>query len=42
MKHGKIAAFGTVEDIMKEELLTDIFETKIEIIEGPHGPVAIY
>ena len=23
-------------------ILTDIFETKIEIIDGPHGPVAIY
>ncbi|NLK74970.1 MAG: ATP-binding cassette domain-containing protein [Clostridiales bacterium] len=42
MKDGKIAAFGTVEEIMKAELLTDIFETKIEIIEGPYGPVAIY
>jgi ABC-type enterochelin transport system, ATPase component len=42
MKHGQIAAFGTVNDIMKPELLTDIFETKIEIIDGPYGPLAIY
>ena len=42
MKNGEIAAFGTVSDIMKPELLTDIFETKIEIIEGPHGPIAVY
>lgn len=42
MKDGQIAAFGTVEDIMKPELLSDIFETKIEIIEGPYGPIAIY
>lgn len=42
MKDGRIAAFGTVEDIMNPELLTDIFETKIEIIEGPYGPIAIY
>lgn len=42
MKHGSIAAFGTVEDIMKPELLTDIFETKIDIIQGPHGPLAVY
>lgn len=42
MKDGRIAAFGTVEDIMKPKLLTDIFETKIEIIGGPHGPIAIY
>ncbi|WP_026891045.1 iron ABC transporter ATP-binding protein [Lacrimispora aerotolerans] len=42
MKNGQIAAFGTVEDIMKPELLTDIFETDINIMEGPSGPIAIY
>lgn len=42
MKNGQIAAFGTVEDIMKPDLLTDIFETKIEIIEGPYGKIAVY
>lgn len=42
MKDGRIAAFGTVEDIMNPKLLTDIFETKIEIIDGPYGPIAIY
>jgi iron complex transport system ATP-binding protein len=42
MKDGQIAAFGTVEEVMDPESLTDIFETKIEIIDGPYGPVAIY
>lgn len=42
MKDGKIAAFGTVEQIMNPQILTDIFETSIEIIPGPHGPIAIY
>lgn len=42
MKDGSIVAFGTVEKIMNEQMLTDIFETKIEIIEGPRGPIAIY
>lgn len=42
MKDGKIAAFGTVEEIMDSKILTDIFETKIEIINGPYGPIAIY
>jgi ABC-type enterochelin transport system, ATPase component len=42
MKDGAIAAFGTVEEIMNPTVLTDIFETKIEIIKGPHGPIAIY
>jgi iron complex transport system ATP-binding protein len=42
MKNGKIAAFGTVEEVMKPAVLTDIFETKIDIIEGPYGPIAVY
>ena len=42
MKDGQIAAFGTVKEMMNAELLTDIFETKIEVIQGPHGPIAIY
>lgn len=42
MKDGQIAAFGTVDEIMDSKILTDIFETDIEIIEGPHGPIAIY
>ncbi|WP_080848625.1 iron ABC transporter ATP-binding protein [Cytobacillus gottheilii] len=42
MKEGQIAAFGTVKEVMDPELLTDIFETKIEIIEGPYGPIAVY
>ena len=42
MKDGRIAAFGTIEEIMNSELLSDIFETRIEIINGPYGPVAVY
>lgn len=42
MKGGKIVAFGTVEEIMKPEILTDIFETKVDIIQGPNGPIAVY
>ena len=42
MKDGQISAFGTVEEVMKPEVLTDIFETKIEIIDGPYGPIAVY
>jgi len=42
MKDGQIAAFGRVEEVMDSKLLSDIFDTKIEIIHGPYGPVAIY
>ena len=36
MKDGQIA-FGTVEEVMDSTLLTDIFETKIEIINNSMG-----
>jgi len=42
MKDGQIAAFGTVEEIMDADILSDIFETKLEIIQGPYGPIAVY
>ena len=42
MKDGKIAAFGAVEEIMKPALLTGIFDTQIEIMNGPQDPVAVF
>lgn len=42
MKDGKIAAYGTVNEIMDPDVLTEIFETKIQTIDGPYGKVAIY
>lgn len=42
MKDGQIEAYGTVEEVLKPQILTDIFETDIEIIDGPYGKVAIY
>ena len=42
MKDGEIAAFGTVDEVMNRELLSNIFDTEIEIIDGPRGPIAIY
>lgn len=42
MKDGRISAFGSVNEIMDSKLLSDIFETQIDIIEGPYGPLAVY
>lgn len=42
MKDGKIVAFGTVEEVMDSDILTNIFDSKIEVIDGPYGPIAIY
>lgn len=42
MKDGKIMAFGNPNEIMKKDILTEIFETDIDIIKGPDGPIAVY
>lgn len=42
MKNGQIASFGKVADVMQSNTLTEIFNIPIEVIEGPHGPIAIY
>ncbi|SDL58218.1 iron complex transport system ATP-binding protein [Corynebacterium mycetoides] len=41
-KDGQIAAFGTPAEIMRDDLLTEIFNTEVKVIEGPHGPIATY
>lgn len=42
MKDGKVVAFGSVEEIMNSKLLSDIYDTKIDIIDSPHGKLAFY
>ena len=42
VKHGMIEKEGTPEQIMKNEILSEIFNTEIEVIEGPHGKIACY
>ncbi len=42
MKDGQIVAFGTVEEIMQTEIMTDIFDTKIDIIDCHYGPLAVF
>ncbi|ANE03458.1 ABC transporter ATP-binding protein [Corynebacterium crudilactis] len=42
VKHGKIEKEGTPEEIMKDDILSEIFNTPIEVIEGPYGKIACY
>jgi len=42
MKHGKVVQFGTPEQIMQDEILTEVFETPVSVIPGPNGPLAVY
>ena len=41
-KNGQVVAFGTPEEIMRDDLLTQIFNTPVQVIQGPNGPLATY
>ena len=42
VKNGKVHCFGTAEQIMRDDVLTDIFDTPVEVVPGPRGPFAVY
>lgn len=42
MKNGKIVAYGCTDEIMDAKLLSEIYETDIDIIDSPKGKLAIY
>ncbi|MFC0673750.1 iron ABC transporter ATP-binding protein [Brachybacterium hainanense] len=42
VKDGKVVEYGTCAEIMRSDVLTRVFETPVQVIEGPHGPLAVY
>lgn len=42
MKDGQVIYFGPTEEIMCSEILSDIYDTPIEIFQSPKGPITIY
>lgn len=42
MTDGSVAEFGRPCDIMRPETLSRIFDTPVEVINGPRGPLACY
>ena len=42
IKDGQIAQFGTPQEIMTAEILSPIFNTDIQVIQGPSGLLACY
>ena len=42
MKDGKIVAYGDIDEIMNDQLLTEIYETPIDIMMTSRGKYAIY
>ena len=41
-KEGRIVEFGSTEEIIRDEILTSIFDTQVQVIEGPEGKIACY
>lgn len=42
VKNGKVAEFGTPEEIMTAEVLTRVFDTPVDVVDGPRGRLAVY
>ncbi len=42
VKDGTVHRFGTAEEIMRDDVLSDIFDTPVEVVAGPRGPFAVY
>lgn len=42
MQNGRVIAFGSTDAVMTTEVLTDIFDTPVQMIDGPTGPLAVY
>lgn len=42
VKDGQIVEHGPTRELMRSEVLSPIFGTQIDIVEGPHGAVACY
>ncbi|MGO1407441.1 MAG: iron ABC transporter ATP-binding protein, partial [Brachybacterium sp.] len=42
MKDGGVVEAGPVDEMMNGEILTRVFDTPVQVIEGPTGPLAVY
>lgn len=42
VKDGKVCEFGPCDAIMTEPVLTRVFDTPVQVIDGPHGALAVY
>jgi iron complex transport system ATP-binding protein len=42
VKDGKVVQFGTPDEIMTDAVLSDVFDTEVQVIDGPRGRLAVY
>lgn len=42
VKDGKIVEFGTPAEIFTGDVLSRVFDTPVQVVDGPNGPLAVY
>ena len=42
MKDGRVVEFGPPAEIMTDDVLSRVFDTPVQVVEGPSGPLAVY
>jgi iron complex transport system ATP-binding protein len=42
MKDGAVVEFGVPSEIMTDEVLSRVFDTEVQVVDGPSGPLAVY
>ena len=42
MKDGAVVEFGPPSEIMTDEVLSRVFDTAVQVVDGPSGPLAVY
>jgi iron complex transport system ATP-binding protein len=42
MKDGRVVHFGEAEQVMNPAVLTDVFNTQVDVVGTEHGRIAIY
>ena len=42
VKGGRVVRFGTPDEIMTDAVLSDVFETPVQVVDGPRGRLAVY
>jgi len=42
VKDGTVAHFGSPEEILRAEVLSEVFDTPVEVVPGPRGRLAVY
>lgn len=42
VKNGTVHYFGSPDEVMRDDILTGIFDTPVEVVDGPRGRIAVH